>query len=86
MSEEFCWIDPAVYRWWLGSCHHQSLISFNGNVLPQPRPATLPFLPRQYHEFPAKMNPYLASWIFRRYLVGQRIVVEPMAGVGGTGV
>ncbi|MEM3123926.1 MAG: hypothetical protein QW756_07555, partial [Nitrososphaerota archaeon] len=86
MAEEFFWIDPKVYRWWIGSEHHSSLINFDGNVLPQPTPATLPFLSRRYHEFPAKMNPWLATWIFQRYIGNERVVVEPMAGVGGTAV
>ncbi|MEM0482493.1 MAG: hypothetical protein QXM16_06385 [Nitrososphaerota archaeon] len=83
---EFNWIDVEVYKWWLGSVHHRSLKDFDGYTLPQPKPATLPFLPKIYHEFPAKMNPWLATWIYRRYLADKKVVVEPMCGVGGTAV
>ena len=87
MSEEpFNWIDPTTYKWWLGSHYYQRLRGFDDHVLPQTYPAMLPFLPRSYQEFKAKMNPWLAVWIFKRYVMDQRVVVEPMVGVGGTGV
>ncbi|MEM1980903.1 MAG: hypothetical protein QW137_09935 [Candidatus Caldarchaeum sp.] len=86
MSEDFRWVDPRVYYSWVGSFHYRQLRDFDGHTLPQPTPATLPFLPAEFHRHPATMNPWLASWIFRRYLQLQRVVVEPMAGVGGTGM
>lgn len=83
---EFFWVDPAVYKWWLGSEHYVSLKNFDGYTLPQAKPTTLPFLPKEFHQHPATMNPWLSIWLFRRYLYLQRVVVEPMCGVGGTAV
>ncbi|MEM1944302.1 MAG: hypothetical protein QW756_06835 [Nitrososphaerota archaeon] len=38
MSEEFYWIDPATYKWWLDSVNYHALRNFDSNVLPQPKP------------------------------------------------
>ncbi|GBC68917.1 hypothetical protein HRbin01_00605 [archaeon HR01] len=90
MSEEFRWISPEVYKWWVGSYHYRRLMEYaesgDGEVLQLPKgdiPATLPFLPREFHTHPATMNPFLASWIWRRFVREGDVVVEPMVGVGG---
>jgi len=83
---DFNWVDSRVYYEWVGSYFYRSLRDFDGYTLPQRTPATLPFLPAEYQSHPATMNPWLSVWVFKRYLMYQRIVVEPMAGVGGTGM
>ena len=90
MSEEFRWIDPDLLRGWQSSEGYQRLISFEPEerdgayLLPSAKYNELfPFITVRI-EHPAVMNPFLATYLWRKYVKPSDVIIDPMAGVGGT--
>ncbi|MEM0478639.1 MAG: hypothetical protein QXN23_01625 [Candidatus Caldarchaeum sp.] len=83
-------IDPTILKGWWGSEEYQRLLSFEpenaGDYyrLPFAKYNELfPFIKVKI-EHPAVMNPYLAIFLWRRYVKPNDVIIDPMAGIGGT--
>ncbi|MEM4273279.1 MAG: hypothetical protein QW420_02850 [Candidatus Caldarchaeum sp.] len=83
-------IDPDILRGWWNSEGYQRLLSFQ----PEEKDGVYQLPPAKYNELfsfiqtkiehPAVMNPYLAIYLWKRYVRPSDVVIDPMAGVGGT--
>ena len=90
MGEGFRYIDPEMLRGWANSEEYEKLLSFepeeveDAYKLPLARYSDIfPFITARV-EHPAVMNPYLAIYLWRRYVGDGDVVIDPMAGIGGT--
>jgi len=84
------YIDKEIYEGWLSSEQYKKLVNSNVTrtgdeyLLPSYKYKKLfPFITTEL-EHPAVMNPYLSLFLWRRYVKPGDLVVDPMAGVGGT--
>ncbi len=89
---EFRLIDHGLLEGYPGSEAYQRLLMFepekDGDSLRLPfgrYDQLFPFITARI-EHPAVMNPFLAAYLWRRYVNDGDIVIDPMAGVGGTPV
>jgi len=87
---EFRYINAELFDGWLSSEQFTKLITFeplkeaDEYQLPSYKYEQLfPFINVKL-EHPAMMNPYLATFLWRRYVRDGDVVIDPMAGVGGT--
>ncbi len=87
---DYEFVNPAILKGWWGSEEYQRLLTFEPQMkdgayqLPFAKfDEVFPFITIRI-EHPAVMNPYLATFLWRRYVNPGDIVIDPMAGIGGT--